>query len=111
MNYSTDLKIIDNIIQSNNFSFHILDHPMKPFGMRYWEIGNWWENYDGKIPGNFTSIEDFLERSPQLCSWLRDQEYLVDFKYYDRLEFKDGSSTNYLHVFPKVRSVLNENSS
>ena len=99
MNYSTDLEIIDNVIQNTNFPFHIIDHPMQPFGMRYW---NYWNNYIG--------IEDFLKQSPQACSWLRDQEYLVDFKYYDSLEFKDGGRTNYLHVFPKVRSVITKQS-
>ena len=100
MNYSTDLEIIDNVIQNINFPFHIIDHPMKPFGMRYWDTFN---HYNG--------IEDFLERSPQGCSWLRDQEYLVDFKYYDSLEFKDGGLHSFLHVFPKVRSVLTGKSS
>ena len=103
MNTSTDLEIVDKVIQNANFQSNFIDHPMKPFGMRYWN--------SGCKRGYNVGIEDFLERSPQACSWLRDQEYLVDFKYYDRLEFKDGSSTNYLHVFPKVRSVLNENSS
>ena len=100
MNYSTDLEIIDNVIQNTNFPFDIIDHPMKPFGMRYWQS---WHYYN--------RIEDFLERSPQACSWLRDQEYLVDIKYYDSLEFKDGSLTDYLHVFPKVRLVLTGKSS
>ena len=99
MNFSTDLEIIDNVIQNNNFLFDTIDHPMKPFRMRY--LSTW---------SYFTGVEDFLERSPQACSWLRDQEYLVDFKYYDSLEFKDGGRTNYLHVFPKVRSVLTEKS-
>ena len=103
MNYSTDLEIIDNVIQNDNFPFHIIDHPMKPFGIRYWDTSS--NNYDG--------IEDFLERFQwrRACSWLRDQEYLVDFKYYESLEFKDGGRTNYLHVFPKKRSVSIEKSS
>ena len=99
MNISMDLLIVDNVIQNANFPFHIIDHPMKPFGMRYWENFN---HYNG--------IEDFWEQSPQACSWLRDQEYLVNIKYYDSLEFKDGGETNYLHVFSKVRSVLTEKS-
>ena len=102
MNYTTDLEIVDKVIQNANFPFHLIDHPMKPFGMRYW---------DSYHSGYYVGIEDFWERSPQACSWLRDQEYLVDFKYYDRLEFKDGGLTNYLHVFPKVRSVLTGKSS
>ena len=93
MNFSTDLEIVDNVIQNTNFPFHIIDHPMKPFGMRYWDTFS--HNYNG--------IEDFLERSPPACSWLRDLEYLVDFKYYDSLELQDGGLHSFLHVFPKVR--------
>ena len=98
--YSKDPEIIDNVIQNTNYPFHIIDHPMRPFGMRYLHS-----------PDYFDGIEDFLDRSPQACSWLRDLEYLVDFKYYDDLELKDGRRTHYLHVFPKVRSVLTEKSS
>ena len=107
MNISTDPEIIDNVIQNTNLPLHIIDHPMKPFGMRYWE--NKYER-TGKAPVNYfyTGIDDFLEKSPQACSWVRDQEYMVDFKYYENLELKDGGTINYLHVFPKVRSVLSQ---
>ena len=69
---------------------------MKPFGMRYWEY------YDFHI-----SKEEFLEyHSLKACSWIRDQEYLVDFKYYENLYHSGhGYSENYLHIFPKVRLV------
>ena len=93
MNFSTDLEIVDNVIQNTNFPFHIIDHPMKPFGMRYWDTSSY--HYNG--------IESFLEQSPQACSWLRDLEYLVDFEYYDSLELQDGGLHSFLHVFPKVR--------
>ena len=106
MNVSINLELIGNVIQNDNFSHKIIDHPMKPFGMRYWR-----SRY-GPIPDTwniFRGIDDFLARSPQVCSWLRDQEYMVDFKYYENLELPDGNLTNYLHVFPKVRSVrINE---
>lgn len=97
-----DFEIIDNVIQNTNFPFHIIDHPMKPFGMRYWEI---------LAQNSFNRIDDFLgnPNSGTACSWLRDQEYMVDSKYYEDLELPDGNLTNYLHVFPKVRSVrMNE---
>ena len=69
---------------------------MKPFGMRYWE------NYDYY----YMQKEEFLEQySFQACSWIRDQEYLVDFKYYEDLYFVNYGHENYLHIFPKVRSV------
>ena len=87
----------DNFIINERFDPHILDHPMKPFGMRYWE------HYEFRMM-NFQ--DDFLEfYSPQACSWLRDQEYLVDFKYYYDIEnlgpFELGPS--FLHIFPKIR--------
>ena len=62
---------------------------MKPLGMRYWE------RYDFYI-----QKDEFLESySPQVCSWLRDQEYLVDFKYYENIE----NWGQFLHIFPKIR--------
>ena len=98
MNISTDLEIIDNVIQNDNFDFHIIDHPMKPFGIRYWN------SFDFAH-----SLEEYLEyRSPQACSWLRDQEYLVDFRYYESLEFKDGGLTSYFQILPKVRYFFNK---
>ena len=115
MNVSINLELIGNVIQNENFSHQIIDHPMKPFGMRYWQYPYWHNSYkvflNRNIPDtrNFYRGIDFLERSPQICSWLRDQEYMVDFKYYENLELPDGNLTNYLHVFPKVRSVrINE---
>ena len=67
---------------------------MRPFGIRYWR------NYGYS---SYTFEEYMEDRSPQACSWIRDQEYLVDFKYYDSLEFQDGGNTTYLHMFPKIR--------
>ena len=96
MNISTNPEIIDNVIQNDNFQLRIRDHPMKPFDIRYWDD----PNYD------YTEEEYLEHRSPRACSWIRDQEYLVDFKYYESLEFKDGSKTKYLHIFPKVRYEL-----
>ena len=98
MNVSTKLELDGNVIQNENYAFHIVDHPMKPYGMRYWDISP--SNFH--VSAEYTGINDFLERSPQACSWLRDQEYLVDFKYHENLEFK-GDLMNYLEVFPKVR--------
>ena len=70
---------------------------MKPFGIRYWEP-NYYEDLQK---------EEFLDRSFQACSWIRDQEYLVDFKYYENLLYPPklgyDHTTNYLHIFPKVR--------
>ena len=111
MNVSTNLELHGNVIQNVNFSHKIIDHPMKPFGMRYWQYPYWDNSYkhyinNAIIPDThnyFLGIDDFLARSPQICSWLRDQEYLVDFKYYEDLEFQNGNLTNYLDVFPKVR--------
>ena len=62
---------------------------MTPFGIRYWE------NFDYYI-----RKDEFLEYySPQACSWLRDQEYLVDFKFYENIDH----GNQYLDIFPKVR--------
>ena len=96
MNISTDPEIEDNIITNERFDFHILDHPMKPFGIRYWG------NYE-----SFIQKEEFLEyHPPRACSWLRDQEYLLDFTYYEDL-YHPGHDhhQSYLHIFPKVRLV------
>ena len=69
-----NISTVLDLINSN-----ILDHPMKPFGLRYWQN---WDNY------YFHDLDAYLEHfSPQACSWLRDQEYLLDFKYYDRFDF------------------------
>ena len=89
-NLSTDIQLENDTIMNDRFEFHILDHPMKPFGMRYWE------NYD-----YYMNREEFLEYySFQACSWIRDQEYLVDFKYYENLHHSvHGYSDNYLHMF------------
>ena len=67
---------------------------MKPFGMRYWQ------NY-----AFYYSKEEFLEHNSfKACSWIRDQEYLLDFKYYEGLYHSFyGHSENYLHIYPKVR--------
>ena len=92
MNISTDLHIIDDVIQNGNFQLNLLDHPMKPFDIRYWDN-----------PIYSYSQDEYLEHSPQACSFIRDQEYLVDFKYYENLELKDGGVINYLHIFHKVR--------
>ena len=98
MNISTNLEIIDNVIQNDNVMLNIIEHPMEPFGVRYWDF---WRTDSHKF---HMPTEKFLEiRSPQACSWLRDQEYLVDFKYYETLEFKDGGSTNYLQMTLKIR--------
>ena len=78
MNISTDLEL---------FHSNILDHPMKPFGIRYWHN---WDNY--YVHDLYSYLEYY---SPQACSWLRDQEYLVDFKYYERLD--------YMQMVSKVR--------
>lgn len=87
-NISTDFQLKDNIIINDQFDYRILDHPMKPLGIRYWDYHE---------PYRFE--HEFLQYiSPQACSWLRDQEYLVDFKYYYDLE-----NGGYLHIFPKVR--------
>ena len=99
MNVSTNLELIGNAIQNENFPFHIVDHPMKPFGMRYWDLYKAFT----KIPDPYTGIDDFIKRSPQACSWLRDQEYMVDFKYHENLELKNGSLINYLEILSKVR--------
>ena len=89
----------NNTIINNRFALDILDHPMKPFGMRYWENYDYW----------YMQKEEFLEHySFRACSWIRDQEYLVDFKYYENLHHSDHryvDMVNYLHIFPKVRSV------
>ena len=78
MNISTDLDLLDK---------HIVDHPMKPFGIRYWRN---WDNY------YLRDINEYLEYySPQACSWLRDQEYLVDFQYHEQFD--------YMHMISKVR--------
>ena len=98
MNVSTNLELIGNVIQNENFPFHIIDHPMKPFGMRYWGVHRY-----GHTAIPYTSTADFMSRSPQACSWLRDQEYMVDLKYHENLEFKNGSLINYLEIFPKIR--------
>lgn len=87
--------MVDYVIKNDDHNFGVIDHPMKPFGMRYLTDLQY-----------FNGIEDYLENSPQACSWLRDQEYLVDFKYYENLELKDGTFTDYLHIFPKIRSVV-----
>ena len=90
---STDLQLENNTIINERFSFEIFDHPMKPFGMRYWE-------------GRDFSLtkEGFDHYSPHQCSWIRDQEYLVDFKYYENLHhLAQNNRENYLHIFPKVR--------
>ena len=112
-NVSMNLELIGNVIQNENFSHQIIDHPMKPFGMRYWQYPYWDNSYKEFLNHNipdyrkfYRGIDDFLERSPQICSWLRDQEYLVDFKLYEDLEFKDGNVSNYLDVFPKVRFLF-----
>ena len=69
---------------------------MKPFGMRYWDYHDY-----------YVQKEEFLEyHTFQACSWIRDQEYLVDFQYYENLYHAGhGNWENYLHIFPKVRSV------
>ena len=83
MNVSTDPGIIDDVA-TKPFHIEIIDHPMKPFGMRYWRY--WWNSF--QLPLNVT---DYLERSsPQACSWLRDQEYLVDLRFYELIEVKSG---------------------
>ena len=99
-NILTDLVIIDDVVQNNNLhrssnEFHVVIHPMQPFGWKYWDHAK-----------NYNSTDDYLENgSPQACSWLRDQEYLVDFKYYEKLEFKDGQSMSHLHMYPKIRFI------
>ena len=95
MNISSNPEIADYVIKNDNDDYGVIDHPMKPFGMRYWKNRQY-----------FNGFEDYVENSFQACSWLRDQEYLVDFKFYKNLELKDGSVTDFLHIFPKIRSVV-----
>ena len=99
MNLSTNLEVVDNIIQNSNFAFHILDHPMKPFAIRYWN--RYFYGYNNK--------EEYLEsfEFPQACSWLRDQEYMLDFEYFDELKYQDWRwGERYLHIFSKIRYVM-----
>ena len=95
MNISTD---------PNDPSFKdvVLDHPMKPFGIQHWKS---WYNYHGyeivkpqQRDLRHLTVEQFLEEnggSPQACSWLRDQEYLVNINYHEDI--------GYLHLTPKTR--------
>ena len=107
MNFSTDPEIIDDVITSPNFHISIIDHPMKPFGMRYWRYYN---------HGSPNKLETYLEKnSPQACSWLRDQEYLVNLRFYETIKMKygfynsygyhsdTGNLTNHLFLLPKIR--------
>ena len=98
MNISTDPEIIDDVIYNTKFDFQIIDHPMRPFGLRYWR-------YTFNILQGVEHLEDYLEKhSPQACSWLRDQEYLVDLRFYDKIEMIDGGMLdNWLFFLPKVR--------
>ena len=108
MNFSTDPEIIDNAITNSKFVMDITDHPMKPFGIRYWRY--WWDDF------GIADLKNYLEkRSPQACSWLRDQEYLVDLRFYETIKMKydfyysDGyhgyveNLSNMLFFLPKIR--------
>ena len=100
MNFSTDPELIDNAITNPKFVTDIIDHPMKPFGIRYWRY--LWNGLE------MADLNDYLEkRSPQACSWLRDQEYLVDLRFYETIEVKydhyTGNVSNVLFFLPKIR--------
>ena len=94
MNISTDPNdpLFENVV---------LDHPMKPFGIQHWQSRTYFIAENGKTQRlslqHFT-VERFLEEnggSPQACSWLRDQEYLVNINYHEDI--------GYLHLTPKTR--------
>ena len=79
----------------------VFDHPMKPFGIQHWQSRAYIYPENGKAQRrdlrHFT-VDQFLEEnggSPQACSWLRDQEYLVDINYHEDI--------GYLHLTPKTR--------
>ena len=96
MNISTD---------PNNplFKDVVFDHPMKPFGIQHWQSRVYiYETKNGKGQRRelrHLTVDQFLEEgigsSPQACSWLRDQEYLVDMNYHEDI--------GYLHLTPKTR--------
>ena len=82
----------------------VLDHPMKPYGIQYWQADAYIypenEKPQRRSLRHFT-VEQFLKEyggSPQACSWLRDQEYLVNIKYHEEI--------GYLHLTPKIRLFL-----
>ena len=81
------------------FKNAVFDHPMKPFGIQYWQSQYW---YSQPYLRHLT-VDQFLEEnggSPQACSWLRDQEYLVNINYHTEI--------GYLHLTPKIRFVDNK---
>ena len=92
MNISTD---------PNNplFKDVVFDHPMKPFGIQHWQ-SRWYTYPNGKAQRHdlrHLTVDQFLEGgSPQACSWLRDQEYLVNINYHEDI--------GYLHLTAKTRS-------
>ena len=82
----------------------VLDHPMKPYGIQYWQADAYIypenEKAQRRSLRHFT-VEQFVNEyggSPQACSWLRDQEYLVNIKYHEDI--------GYLHLTPKIRLFL-----
>ena len=82
----------------------VLDHPMKPYGIQHWKSLRYVYPENGQAQQrdlrHFTA-EQFLEEnggSPQACSWLRDQEYLVNIKYHEDI--------GYLHLTPKTRLII-----
>ena len=84
----------------------VLDHPMKPFGIQHWKSRAYIYPENGKAQRrdlrHFT-VEQFLKEnggSPQACSWLRDQEYLVNINYHEDI--------GYLHLTPKTRLFDNK---
>ena len=92
MNISTDPS-------DPSFKNVVFDHPMKPFGIQHWKSRAYIypEKPQQRDLRHFT-VEQFLEEnggSPQACSWLRDQEYLVNINYHEDI--------GYLHLTPKTR--------
>ena len=78
---------------------------MKPYGVRYWQADRTYVRDPILVNGRaqtthlqqFT-VQQYLEEyggSAQACSWLRDQEYLVDINYHKNI--------SYLHITPKIR--------
>ena len=82
----------------------VLDHPMKPFGIQHWKSSSfiYFKNWKaGRRNLQHFTVEQFLEEnggSPQACSWLRDQEYLVNINYHEDI--------GYLHLTSKTRLII-----